>query len=1486
MPHVTRTWILAVLAAASACAQTAPLNCSVSTSVPPVVRSDGHSELVGDIVIVCSGGTPTGSTQIVPTVNLTVFLNAPVTSRLLSGTFTEVLALVDEPPGNAQSACATPSGVCSLTGTGNGVGTYNGTTGRPNVFQAQTSGSGGNGVVFQGLPFDPPGPNGQRIFRITNLRASALSVGTPSASTPVQIIAAVAISGQTSVNLNNPQQVVAFSQLPYSLSTKNVQAGTNGISQFTVTLTESFPSMFKTRSAAPYAGQNTSPAPVNENTPGNVNPASETGFYNSSLPNIAGRGNLGTAGLADQGTRVQLRVSQIPSGVSITAPLTANLMQGTNNTGIARLISTDANGAGAFAVASGSVPIVNGVATMVYEILQTNANASESMDVPLVVGYSAGGYLGSLNVVSALAPVSTIATASATAPRPRFNNSQNTNIALQTGAPSITTTAITSGRLNTAYSFQMLASGGAPPLVWSATGLPAGLTISSSGLISGTPTALGTFNVTVTVRDAQERSDSGRFTLTIGSTLSVTTPLPAGTVGVAYNQKLEATGGVPPYTFVAAPGSPFNPNSLPAGLSLASDGTLSGTPTTAGNFTFVVNVTDAAQGQGSTSVMMTINPPFTITTTSLAQGAIGVAYSQQIQASGGTTPYAFTVIGALPPGLTLSPAGVLSGTPTSAGTSTFNIRATDANGLVANRAFDLTIGTVPAVLTASPMQLTFTAIQGGDAPAPQTITIIGVGTTPVNFTVQVDGGTDGSPAPPWGSLRLSRGVTPARLTVFIDQGSLSPGDYKARIRIVPQGQPAVNIDVTLTVVAKAPQLDAAPTFLRFGARQAAPGTQHQTVVVRNAGGGGRIDYRPSVVNGSRWIIGLTTVPDSAGPNIPSLLNVRIDTTGLAIGAYNDIVRLTWSGGVVDIPVSLFVVGSGPILSLNVTGRRFFGREGQGIANTGNVSVLNLGDPSSTINWRAELVRGGTEWLTVSTPTGTARPGQPGTVTVQPNSNVPNLRAGSRYALVRVSDPAALNSPQYFVVVLDIATADTPPQPNPSPSGLFFAATAANPRPATQNISVFTNSSTPVPFTAAASTDDGANWLSVTPASGTSITQTPGVVTVSVNATGLRAGIYTGDVSMAMSGQLRTTNITFVVTPAVASGTSTKVRETPGVCTPSQLALLQTGTQNNFSVPAGWPATLVVRLVNDCGDVVTDGSVVASFSNGDPPLTLNGDRATGSYSANWQPTFPAPQMTVTMRGTAANLAAATMQLTGSVGVNLTNPPSQAANGVLHNYNAVIGGALAPNTIAQIYGTSLAQRAVFPGVIPLRTDFEGTNVLIGPLPAPIYYVSPNQLVVLVPAELQTNRMYPVVIESQGALTPPELLFISPVQPGMSAFTDGKIIAQHSADFTLVTPEKPARPGETLIIYLSGLGPTNPPVASGEVSPANPLAVTTTPVKVTVDGQEAAVGFSGLTPFLVGLYQINFTVPSNARAGDLDVVVSQGTAFGNTTKLPVQR
>jgi len=154
--------------------------------------------------------------------------------------------------------------------------------------------------------------------------------------------------------------------------------------------------------------------------------------------------------------------------------------------------------------------------------------------------------------------------------------------------------------------------------------------------------------------------------------LSVTTTsLPSGTVGVAYSAQLAATGGTAPYTWSSA--------GLPAGLSLSASGAITGTPTAAGSTPVSVKVTDSSTPQLSVSAQLNLvvavappppppppNPP-SITTMTLPDGTVGVPYSVQLEATGGVTPYKWSLsTGGLPAGLTLSPAGLLAGTPTTA----------------------------------------------------------------------------------------------------------------------------------------------------------------------------------------------------------------------------------------------------------------------------------------------------------------------------------------------------------------------------------------------------------------------------------------------------------------------------------------------------------------------------------------------------------------------------------------------------------------------------------------------------------------------------------------------------------------------------------------------------------------------------------------------------------------------------------------------------
>jgi uncharacterized protein (TIGR03437 family) len=500
------------------------------------------------------------------------------------------------------------------------------------------------------------------------------------------------------------------------------------------------------------------------------------------------------------------------------------------------------------------------------------------------------------------------------------------------------------------------------------------------------------------------------------------------------------------------------------------------------------------------------------------------------------------------------------------------------------------------------------------------------------------------------------------------------------------------------------------------------------------------------------------------------------------------------------------------------------------------------------------------------------------LTLTPSANAVSLAAGGYYALVRISDGQSLNSPQYVVVVLDQASSAAPAPPDPMPSGLFFTAAPGGAAPAAQQVDINANSTSP--FQAATSTTDGANWLNASPAGGTA-----GPIAVSVKTAGLAPGIYTGEVDISMSGAVVSVDVTLVVRPAgtiaALDATSALADVQAAGCTPSKLALTQTGLVNNFSVPAQWPAALIVQLNDDCGAAVTNGSVVASFSNGDPPLSLRGDGQNGTYSTTWQAGVVTPQMVVTLQAAAGTLQSATAQLTG--GISQNQAPVLAKNGTLHNLNPVVGGPLAPGTISQVYGSGLAATTVSPGVLPLPTTFNGTFMLIGGISAPLYYLSNGQLDVQIPSELAPNQQYATIVSANGALTLPDQIDVIPAVPGVVASSDGQIVAQHGLDYSLVNAGHPAKPGEYLIIYLAGMGATNPGVASGAVSPLAPATLQPT---VTLDGQAAAVIYAGLTPGSVGLYQINFQVPASAQTGDLSVVVTQNGMAANAAKLPVSQ
>ena len=242
--------------------------------------------------------------------------------------------------------------------------------------------------------------------------------------------------------------------------------------------------------------------------------------------------------------------------------------------------------------------------------------------------------------------------------------------------------------MGTPYSGTIGVSGGTAPYtcVITAGTLPAGLTLGAGCVITGTPTTAGTTSVTVKATDTSSpiKTTTSPVILTVNPSALVLTlaTLPGATVGVPYSATIGVSGGTAPYACSQAGGA------LPAGLTLYGSCVVSGTPTTAGTSTAQVKATDSSSPVETVTgpESITVSPaPLTLTLATLPGATVGVHYSATLGVSGGTAPYACSQAGgALPAGLSLSASCVVSGTPTTAGTSTAQVKATDAGTPVRN----------------------------------------------------------------------------------------------------------------------------------------------------------------------------------------------------------------------------------------------------------------------------------------------------------------------------------------------------------------------------------------------------------------------------------------------------------------------------------------------------------------------------------------------------------------------------------------------------------------------------------------------------------------------------------------------------------------------------------------------------------------------------------------------------------------------------------
>jgi uncharacterized protein (TIGR03437 family) len=584
------------------------------------------------------------------------------------------------------------------------------------------------------------------------------------------------------------------------------------------------------------------------------------------------------------------------------------------------------------------------------------------------------------------------------------------------------------------------------------------------------------------------------------------------------------------------------------------------------------------------------------------------------------------------------------------------------------------------------------------------------------------------------------------------------------------------------------------------------------------------------------------------------------------GTLFTVVGINTAAGAASLPVALHVSGDGAILSLDPPTIALEARSGQGLIQPRQSLVYSTGDTPT--DWIVEKIAGGS-WLTLGSTIGVSSRSIPGTVSVSANSAA--LVPGTYYALLRVSSSAALNSPLYLPVVLRLSETSGLPIPLLPVGGYVFITKVGERPPSSLKLPLSVSSATPVQFRASVDHVSGAGWLTASPTSG-SVSSTA-IANINVSTATLPKGVYTGKIHFSAGNLgIRSLNVTTISSPATG-------------CVPGSMHITHLGIPDDFKAAVGAHLPLVVSVLNDCGEAVTNAAVTVEFSNDERSLPLR-QIANGVYAEAWSPSKESTVLNITAVATSsAYRFVSRAMVAGSV--TSGSGPVLSANAVLNNLNPLVGAPLAPGTVAQVYGKNLATATVQPGFVNgrLPSAFNGTSVLVGDTQVPLYYLSDGQLNIQLPVELAAGREYQVLASLNGAWSVPVTVFTEPATPGVVVYTDGGAIAHHQNYGALVNAASPARPSEYVHVYLVGMGFTNPAVATGLPAPAQLQRVVTQP-DVTLDGTPVTVSYAGLAPGWVGLYQIDFQVPASAQTGNLKLTITQNGVPANESYLPVRR
>jgi len=997
--------------------------------------------------------------------------------------------------------------------------------------------------------------------------------------------------------------------------------------------------------------------------------------------------------------------------------------------------------------------------------------------------------------------------------------------------------------------------------------------INAQALAQGT--YQGTFTISV--------NSSNQVTVTVNATVSGTSLLTANPSTLSYSAVQGATTATPPGTTVqiASSGAPlnysingstqssgnwlvlgatsgtsgdagFNVAANPAGLSPGTyTGTVSVQSTTTGDGV-QINVTLVITPNVSLSITPAQPPPF------LFQIG-GTAPAQQqltVSATGGTLTYSVAVNPAAS-WLVVSPltgsAGTNNGTinlnvtPTSLapGTYTTNVIVTPQNGTALPAVPVTLIVSSNPILQISSTSMSFTAGFVGVSPPDQQVTLTGVGTSnAVAFSVTSDSA--------WLSAVAGQSVTPATLTVHVNQSGLAPGNYAGKLTIRPANGDAYSLTLTVALsVTTTANVTIGPPVLFFSFQTGGAPPPSQIIQISSSAGQAITFSAAAAITNcpAGWL-----TASSSATSTPAIVTVSVSTTGMTPGICSGSVTFTYNAGLgqqsVSVPVTVAVSASAE-LSVSLPA----GIGNQSVqAGSGPVLVtvpLTSTDFNTAVTFAASATSVGGPWL-LTTSAGSTTP-QNLTVTFLPGALNPGVYTGT----VTITSPslpagATISIPITLTVLPNVTI-------SVAPASLTFAQPQGGPLPQSQNLKLTASpTGSGAQYQATVTQISGGDWLGVSPTGGSADGAT---ITATVKPNTLVQGTYMAQINLTFLNAA-TPSATVTATINVGPAQSVTVSST-ALTFSSQIGGTAPVSQKLTLTSTGGPVAFTVGTTSS-------GWLSADITSGTTPKDVNisvnpQGLAVGSYNGQVQVSAPG----VLANGITVPVTLTISAMPPPVPTIVTNSASNLAGNIVAGELLTIKGTLlGPSTPVQFKLNAQGN---------VDSTLGGVKVLFDNIPGIPLYVSAVQINVIAPFELAGRASTNMVVSYNGVASSSIPLVLDVAAPGI--FTaDSTGLGQTASlnqDGTYNGPPsattKAAAGGTVMALYATGGGQTSPASLTGGVASSTTLMYTQGQVSVTIGGQDAPVQFSGAAPGLVnGVMQINVTVPTNVHGNQLPVIV----------------